>query len=157
MTDTFGALAALRDSVGAERDALFARFEARWRDEPLVLDKWFALEAQSQRTDALARVRALLAHPRFNARNPNRVRSLVGGVRAAQLRALQRRATARGYAFAAEQVRGARRDQSAARGRHRRRVQPVEALRASRAAASCRRHCSASRRCRACRPTSPRW
>src|SRR5262249_31936376 len=45
MTDTFAALVALRDGVSAERDALFARFETRWRDEPLVLDKWFALEA----------------------------------------------------------------------------------------------------------------
>jgi len=43
-----------------------------------VLDKWFALQAMSARADALERVRTLLAHPRFNARNPNRVRSLVG-------------------------------------------------------------------------------
>ena len=43
-----------------------------------MLDKWFALEARSARADTLARVQALLAHPRFNARNPNRVRSLVG-------------------------------------------------------------------------------
>ena len=78
MTDSIAALAALMDGVSPERDALFARFEAKWRDEPLVLDKWFALEAMSGRADTLARVQKLLAHPRFNARNPNRVRSLVG-------------------------------------------------------------------------------
>ena len=56
MTDSYGALLALRDSTGPERDALYARFETRWRDEPLVLDKWFALEATAERDDALARV-----------------------------------------------------------------------------------------------------
>ncbi len=105
MTDTIGALTALRDSVTPERDALFARFEAKWRDEPLVLDKWFALEAQSMRSDALARVQGLLAHPRFNARNPNRVRSLVG---AFALRNFARfhAADGGGYTFAADRVLG---------------------------------------------------
>jgi aminopeptidase N len=82
---------------------VFAQFEARWRDEPLVLDKWFALEARSARADTLARVRRLLAHPRFNARNPNRVRSLVG---AFALRNFARfhAADGAGYEFAADQV-----------------------------------------------------
>ena len=68
-----------------------------------MLDKWFALEAQSQRLDALARVRQLLAHPRYNARNPNRVRSLVG---AFALRNFARfnAADGAGYNFAADQV-----------------------------------------------------
>ncbi|MFO1397923.1 MAG: aminopeptidase N [Burkholderiales bacterium] len=103
MTDSLSALAALRDSVSAERDALYGRFEARWRDEPLVLDKWFAQEAQSLRADALPRVQQLLAHPRYNARNPNRVRSLVG---AFTLRNFARfnDATGAGYNFAADQV-----------------------------------------------------
>jgi len=103
MTDAFAALVALKDGVDAERDALFARFEARWRDEPLVLDKWFTLEAMSERADTLSRVKALLAHPRFNARNPNRVRSLVG---AFALRNFARfhAADGGGYAFAADQV-----------------------------------------------------
>ena len=99
MTDTFAALVALKDGATPERDALFARFEERWRDEPLVLDKWFALEAQAERSDTLTRVQSLLAHPRFNARNPNRVRSLVG---AFALRNFARfhAADGRGYAFA---------------------------------------------------------
>jgi aminopeptidase N len=103
MTDTIAALGALMDGTSAERELLFTRFEEKWRDEPLVLDKWFALEATSQRPDALARVRKLLAHPRFNARNPNRVRSLVG---AFTLRNFARfHATdGDGYAFAADQV-----------------------------------------------------
>ena len=62
MTDTMGALAALRNSSSDAREQLFARFEAKWRDEPLVLDKWFSLEALAWRNDALVRIRSLLAH-----------------------------------------------------------------------------------------------
>jgi len=103
MTDSCAALLALRDSTSRERDDLFARFESRWRDEPLVLDKWFSLEATADRPGTLARVQQLLAHPRYNARNPNRVRSLVG---AFALRNFARfnAADGAGYAFAADQV-----------------------------------------------------
>ena len=104
MTDSIGALAALRDARSSVRDTLYARFEARWSDDPLVLDKWFELQAQSTRDDTLDVVRALLTHPRFNLRNPNRVRSLVG---AFTLRNFARfhAGDGEGYAFAAEQVR----------------------------------------------------
>jgi aminopeptidase N len=103
MTDAIAALGALRDSSSRAREDLFARFEARWRDEPLVLDKWFALEATAQRNDVLSRVRSLLAHPRFNARNPNRVRALVGAYALHNFRGFHA-ADGSGYAFAADQV-----------------------------------------------------
>ncbi len=77
MTDSIAALAAVNDSASPVRATLLGRFEQRWRDEPLVLDKWFALQATSTRVDTLGRVRELLAHPRYNARNPNRVRALL--------------------------------------------------------------------------------
>ena len=104
MTDAIAALAALRDSVAPARDEIYGRFEAKWRDEPLVLDKWFALQARSLRPDTLATVRALLAHPRFNARNPNRVRSLVGSFALTNF-ARFNASDGSGYAFAADQVR----------------------------------------------------
>ena len=69
-----------------------------------MLDKWFALQARSLRDDALDTVRALLAHPRFNARNPNRVRSLVGSFALGNF-ARFNAADGAGYAFAADQVR----------------------------------------------------
>jgi len=103
MSDAIAALTALRDTSSPDRDRLFAHFEGKWRDEPLVLDKWFALEASSVRADTLARVRALLAHPRFNARNPNRVRSLVGAFALGNF-ARFHAADGAGYAFGAEQV-----------------------------------------------------
>ena len=104
MTDAIAALFALRDSASAAHDALYRAFEAKWRDEPLVLDKWFALQAKSLRDDTLATVRTLLAHPRFNARNPNRVRSLVGSYALGNFARFNAQDGA-GYAFAAEQVR----------------------------------------------------
>jgi len=103
MTDSIAALAALSDADSAERNALFEEFETRWRDEPLVLDKWFALEAMSAREDTLARVKRLLAHPRFNAKNPNRVRSLVGAFALRNFARFHARDGA-GYAFAADEV-----------------------------------------------------
>ena len=104
LTDAIGALAALRDSDKPVRADLYARFEARWHDEPLVLDKWFALQAKSLRSDTLETVRGLVAHPRFNARNPNRVRSLVGAFALGNFARFNARDGA-GYAFVAEQVR----------------------------------------------------
>jgi len=103
MTDAIAALTAQRDAASPERERLFAHFEAKWRDEPLVLDKWFALEARSVRPDTLSRVRMLLAHPRFNARNPNRVRALVGAFVLGNF-ARFHAADGAGYQFAAEQV-----------------------------------------------------
>jgi aminopeptidase N len=103
MTDMIAALASLKDGASAERERLFSRFEATWRDEPLVLDKWFALEARSVRADALDRVRALLSHPRFSAKNPNRVRSLVGAFVLANFVRFNA-ADGSGYAFTADQV-----------------------------------------------------
>ncbi|MGE5171883.1 MAG: aminopeptidase N [Rudaea sp.] len=103
MTDSLAALAALRDSAAPARDELFGDFEATWRDEPLVLDKWFTLQAKSQRADTLAAVRTLVAHPRFNARNPNRVRSLVGSFALGNFARFHAR-DGTGYAFVADQV-----------------------------------------------------
>jgi len=103
MTDSIGALGALADTTSEERDELFERFEARWRGEPLVLDKWFALEATSRRTGTLQRVRSLLSHPGFNARNPNRVRALVGAFALANFARFHAE-DGSGYAFVADQV-----------------------------------------------------
>ena len=77
MTDAVAALGALADLDCPERDEAFARFENRWRDDPLVMDKWFALQAASALPGTLNRVTGLLSHPVFDLGNPNRVRALV--------------------------------------------------------------------------------
>ncbi len=78
MTDAMGALQALSDVEDAARDELLARFHQRWRHDAQVLEKWFALQAVSQRADTPRRVRELLGHADFSYTNPNRVRSLIG-------------------------------------------------------------------------------
>jgi aminopeptidase N len=78
MTDVMTALRLLVDDGGPAADEALAGFYARWSADPLVLDKWFSIQASSTRADTLRRVQSLLAHPAYDGRNPNRVRSLVG-------------------------------------------------------------------------------
>ncbi|ENO76775.1 aminopeptidase N [Thauera sp. 63] len=83
MTERFGALAALVQSTHPAREAVLAAFHARYRDDALVLDKWFALQAGAWRWDdaaapTLARVKALMADAAFSLSNPNKVYALLG-------------------------------------------------------------------------------
>ena len=81
------------------RDAAFADFHDRFGN-PLVLDKWMGLQAGSPRPDTVARVRALMSHPAFDIKNPNRVRALVGAFSGNHLRF--HAARRRGYALVGE-------------------------------------------------------
>ena len=78
MTDTLAALATLSLIPGDARDTALAAFEETFRSEPLVLDKWFALQAMIPQGDTLDRIASLKAHPAFSMTNPNRVRALIG-------------------------------------------------------------------------------
>lgn len=78
MTDTLAALGLLAASSAPERVSVLENFYQRWKDDALVLDKWFTVQAVSPRADTLQRVMALTEHPAFSIINPNRVRSLVG-------------------------------------------------------------------------------
>ena len=76
MTDRQGALMVLSGLEGAARTDRLAAFYERYRDNPLAVDKWFAIQASSLHPDVLDQVKALADHPDFTLRNPNRVRSL---------------------------------------------------------------------------------
>jgi aminopeptidase N len=78
MTDSVAALVLLSDIDTPEREDALAAFHRRWRQDPLVIDKWFMIQARATLPGAPERVRALAEHPDFTLRNPNRVRSLVG-------------------------------------------------------------------------------
>jgi aminopeptidase N len=78
MTDAIAALSILSHLEGAPRDEALDHFYARWQDEPLVLDKWFAVQARAARVGSVETVRTLLSHPKFSLKNPNRVRALIG-------------------------------------------------------------------------------
>lgn len=78
MTDVICALSLLADRDTPEAAGLLEAFYQQWQGDPLVLDKWFSLQALSKRPDTLARVQALLQHPAFSMANPNKVRALIG-------------------------------------------------------------------------------
>ncbi len=78
MTDMVAALSRLTDNKNQERIEAFADFHERFKDYELVIDKWFSLQAVSQRKGAVNDIKKLREHPDFNIKNPNRVRSLYG-------------------------------------------------------------------------------
>src|SRR5262245_35734608 len=103
MTDSEAALAALVGIDCRERELALDSFYRRWKHDPLVLDKWFRMQALAPQKDTLERVVALAAHPDFTLRNPNRVRSLLGAFSQANP-ARFHSPDGRGYAFLAERV-----------------------------------------------------
>jgi aminopeptidase N len=102
MTDRQGALTALSSSSSDERDQALRQFYERYRDNPLVLDKWFTTQALSTREDTPEVVQALARHPDFTLANPNRLRALVGAF-AANQRAFHR-PSGEGYRFLADMI-----------------------------------------------------
>ena len=79
MTDAMGGLVALSEVGGPFYDQALASFYARWKGEPLVVDKWFSVQARGPGEDTVGRVLGLTAHPAFDPRTPNRLRALVAG------------------------------------------------------------------------------
>ena len=78
MTDRQGALGVLVSLDAPERGAALDAFYQRFRDDPLVVDKWFALQAAAQRSDTVDQVLKLVRHSDFTIANPNRLRALAG-------------------------------------------------------------------------------
>jgi len=78
MTDRLAALDALSDIDCPERGTALKAFETEWNDNALVMDKWFMIQAGSSLPDTLQQVKALQSHPAFDAKNPNKIRSLIG-------------------------------------------------------------------------------
>ncbi|WP_146540944.1 aminopeptidase N [Pseudomonas bubulae] len=79
MTERLTALAVLVNSpYEAEKAATLASFAEQFKDNPLVMDQWFSVQAGSTLPGGLQRVRELMQHPAFTIKNPNKVRALVG-------------------------------------------------------------------------------
>ncbi len=78
MTDAITALANLANIDCPERNEALAAFYEKWKDDPLVMDKWLSIQAMSRLPSALDRVRELTRHSSFNIKNPNKVRALIG-------------------------------------------------------------------------------
>jgi aminopeptidase N len=76
MTDRLAALTALANSSAPGRQDALAGFYREFEQEPLVIDKWFALQGMARTAD-VASIRTLMRHPAFTLKNPNRARSLL--------------------------------------------------------------------------------
>jgi len=103
MTDRLAAVSTLSLYPVRERQAAIDDFYRRYQSDPLVIDKWFALQAAIPEPATLERVQELTRHPAFSLGNPNRVRSLVGAF--TQMNQTQfNRPDGAGYAFLADTV-----------------------------------------------------
>jgi len=78
MTDRMAALTCLVHNRLPRWEEALAAFYHQFETDPLVVDKWFTLQATSPQSETLTEIEMLMAHPDFTMRNPNRVRSLVG-------------------------------------------------------------------------------
>jgi aminopeptidase N len=105
MTDRFGALSALVSSGHAFAEPALVQFHALFKNEALVIDKWFALQAAApdRSGSILPVVRQLMQHADFNLRNPNRARSLIFSYCSANPGGFHR-SDAAGYVFWSERV-----------------------------------------------------
>ena len=104
MTERINALEALNQCADGARARALAAFYENFADQPLALDKWFALQARDPSEGALERIRALVEHQAFAIRNPNRFRALIGTLIHANVPVFHR-ADGAGYRFVIAQIR----------------------------------------------------
>jgi aminopeptidase N len=102
MTDAMAALTALANIDCPERLPALEAFYAHWQHEPLVVDKWLAVQATSRLPGTLARVKELLSHPAFDIKVPNKVYALIRAFASNHVRF--HAADGSGYAFLADQA-----------------------------------------------------
>ncbi|VXC00006.1 aminopeptidase N [Pseudomonas sp. 8AS] len=104
MTERLTALAVLVNSpFEAEKGEALKTFAEHFKDNALVMDQWFSVQAASTLPGGLARVQALMQHPAFTMKNPNKVRALIGAF-AGQNLVNFHAADGSGYRFLADQV-----------------------------------------------------
>lgn len=103
MTDAWGALVAINQAEGQERDEALASFYDKWQHEPLVVNKWLKLHASANIDSCLESLQGLLDHPAFSMSNPNNVYALFGGFSANMIQ-FHRGEDGDGYAFLIDNV-----------------------------------------------------
>ena len=103
MTDRMAALSTLSLCDVPERAVTLDDFYARYADDPLIVDKWFTLQATIPEPATLDRVKTLTGHRAFSFANPNRVRALIHAFALANQREFNR-ADGAGYDFVVNTV-----------------------------------------------------
>lgn len=103
MTDVMAGMRCLMDMDCTQRLEAVERFYAKWKEDALVVDKWFTLQAVSRLSGTLDHVKQLMQHDAFHMNNPNKVRSLIGGFVSGNAYRFHQ-ASGEGYRFLADQV-----------------------------------------------------
>ena len=103
MTDEIASLSSLANFNCPQREVAISHFYEKWKNEELVLDKWFVVQALSRLPNTLANVQSLIEHKDFNLQNPNKVRSLIGAFCHGNHH-LFHSTDGSGYKFCAEQI-----------------------------------------------------
>jgi aminopeptidase N len=78
MSGVMGPLGVLAVMTSPQREEALAAFHERYRDDHLLVDKWFTLHGMRTGGDAAGHVRQLMNHEDFSLSRPNRVRALIG-------------------------------------------------------------------------------
>lgn len=103
MTDRIGALSAINHWSTPLREQLFSTYYQDFQEDTLVLDKWFALQAQAELPDTLARITQLMSHPAFDYKNPNKIYALIRTFGSSNALCFHEK-TGKGYHFIADRV-----------------------------------------------------
>ena len=154
MTDRMAALTTLSQHDVPERAAALDDFYTRYADDPLIVDKWLALQAVIPEAATLDRVKALTAHPAFSFANPNRVRALIGSFAMANQTQFNR-VDGAGYDFTVDTVLALDPKNPQLAARLLSALKSWRVLESQRAAHSRKRRCNESRRRHRCRATPP--
>ena len=102
MTDQIACLQVVVHCRHPLRERIVSQFYQQWKDNALVVDKWFSVLGSSQLDDALEQIKPLFDHPAYSLTNPNRARSLLGAMIANSSAFHQ--ADGGGYAYAAQKI-----------------------------------------------------
>jgi len=103
MTDEIGALVTLSRLGGQRVESSMTQFFEKWKDQPLVIDKWYSVQSMRHHADGIHAIIRLAETPSYERNNPNRVRALVGGFAMGNVK-LFHKLDGSGYRFFADQV-----------------------------------------------------
>ena len=103
MTEEIGALLILVRMGGHDVELALDQFYQKWKHNPLVVDKWFAANAQISDQKAISKVREMTEHPDYKNGNPNRIRALIGGFAAGNPERFHK-SDGEGYRFVADNI-----------------------------------------------------
>ncbi|RKQ70925.1 aminopeptidase N [Litorimonas taeanensis] len=103
MTDELAALMTLTKLGGKRVETSMTEFFEKWKNNPLVIDKWFSVQGMRKHDSGIEAIEALVNHSAYDPRNPNRVRSLIGSFAMANPHMFHA-VDGSGYAFFTQQV-----------------------------------------------------